>query len=172
MEDEIRELILDRMAKQKQEREKQLSKGKTLKDVEYPIEHSYVDLNWLVIGEKMRSIADVKQLRKKRFDHLFYANMILQQYDEMQVFAQKTIQKLIDFQFSVSRPFMIFQFWFFTLLYVLPYSLTLVSEDHHTQLILLRFCIFPQIVLMSIKLIQLRVQGCNFFTGWNIIDVL
>ena len=44
------------MARQKLEKEK-LGK-KSLEITEYPIEHSYVDLNWLVIGEKMRSIKD------------------------------------------------------------------------------------------------------------------
>ena len=77
------------MVKQKEEKEK---RGKrALQVTEYPIEHSYVDLNWLVIGEKMRAIKDEQKLKDMRFDHLFYADMILMQYDEMRVFAQRTI---------------------------------------------------------------------------------
>ena len=75
------------MAEQKEKRDQLKAKGKVVKDVEYPIEHSYVDLNWLVIGEKMRAIADENQLANMRFDHLYYADMILQQYDEMEVFS-------------------------------------------------------------------------------------
>lgn len=158
------------MAKQKEQREQQ---GKRVQTVtEYPIEHSYIDLNWLVIGEKMRAIKDEQKLREMRFDHLFYADMILMQYDEMSVFAQRTIQKIIDFQFSISSKFMKVQFWFYVVFYVFPYSFTLVTEDHKLQLTLFKICIFPQIVLMSIKLVQLRVQGCKFISGWNIIDVM
>lgn len=64
------------------------------------------------------------------------------------------------------------QFWFYVVFYVCPYSLTLVTEDHTLQLMLFKICIFPQIVLMSIKLIQLWVQGFKFISGWNTIDVM
>lgn len=45
------------------------------------------------------------------------------------------------------------QFWFYVIFYVFPYSLTLVTTDHDIMLFLLQICIFPQYVLMGIKLI-------------------
>lgn len=120
------------MARQRDERLKQ--RKRQTENTEYPIEHSYVDLNWLVIGEKMRAIKDEQRLKNLRFDHLFYADMILQQYNEMSVFNTRTIQKIIDFQFTISSQFMKVQFWFYVIFYVFPYSLTLVTEDHEMQL--------------------------------------
>lgn len=65
------------------------------------------------------------------------------------------------------------QFWFYVLFYVCPYSITLVlKDDDEMQLTLFKVCVFPQIVLMSIKVIQLKVQRSKFISGWNIIDVL
>ena len=82
---------------QKQKRSYTLSSSGNSETIEYPIEHSYVDLNWLVIGEKMRAIMDESRLNKMRFDHLFYAEMILRQYDELGIFRLQNIQKIIDF---------------------------------------------------------------------------
>lgn len=42
-------------------REEMVLANKKVKDdegTEYPIEHSYIDLNWLVIGEKIRAVND------------------------------------------------------------------------------------------------------------------
>lgn len=38
------------------------------KDTLYPIEHSYIDLNWLVIGEKIRAVNNPQELQNMRFD--------------------------------------------------------------------------------------------------------
>jgi len=66
------------MQRQKDEKEELKGIGRKLQEsVEYPVEHSYVDLNWLVIGEKMRSIKDETKLNNLRFDHVFYADMII-----------------------------------------------------------------------------------------------
>ena len=64
------------------------------------------------------------------------------------------------------------QFWFYMIFYVCPYSLTLITEDHEVSVLVLKICIFPQVILLSIKLVQLKVQGRKFLTGWNIIDVM
>ena len=91
-EQEISSMIQQRMKKQREAKELQLQKSKNVVEgTVYPIEHSFVDLNWLIIGEKMHAIKDDQKLNNMRFDHLFYANMILKQYNEMNVFAQKTI---------------------------------------------------------------------------------
>lgn len=60
---------------QKEQREKIKQKmelaNKEFKDndgTEYPIEHSYIDLNWLVIGEKIRAVNDPQALKNMFFD--------------------------------------------------------------------------------------------------------
>lgn len=75
IEAEIKDIIIERMARQREE--SKMSRKNTSQNTEYPIEHSYVDLNWLVIGEKMRAIKDEQRLNNMCFDHLFYADMIL-----------------------------------------------------------------------------------------------
>ena len=39
-----------------EEKTEKLKDGKT--DIEYPIEHSFVDFDWLIIGDKIRFIDD------------------------------------------------------------------------------------------------------------------
>lgn len=71
----------------------------------------------------------------------------------MAVFSKQTIQKIIDFQFTISKKFMKYQFWFYVIFYVCPYSITLITNDPYTSLTVFKLCIFPQVVLFTIKLI-------------------
>ena len=124
------------------------------KDIEFPIEHSFIDFDWLIIGDKIRFIDDHNHKANRRYDHLYYAELIWHQHDNIDLLSTYTMKKIIDFQFSIASRFMEKQFLFYMIFYVMPYSVTLVGENEEVQLICLKVCVIPQIVLMIIKMIQ------------------
>lgn len=149
-------------------------KRKIMRDediVQYPVEHSYIDFKWVIIGEKIRSIDTNKG--EIVIDDEYIARLILMQQNNMEVFTLSTIQKLIDFQFVKTKVFMSGLLWFFILFYIAPYSMTIIHDDIDTQITLFNFCFFSQIILLSIELIQLYEMGLKYFkSGWNYVDLL
>ena len=128
-------------------REKEEEKGgeEECDHILYPIEHSYIDFNWLIINEKIRAINNVgaDEVFNLRFDHLFYSELIMSQYDNLKFFSASSVRKIIDFQFEITKQFMEGQFWFYMIFFVLPYSITLLTTDRKTQFIALKICIIP-----------------------------
>ena len=128
-------------------REKEEEKGgeEECDHILYPIEHSYIDFNWLIINEKIRAINNVgaDEVFNLRFDHLFYAELIMSQYDNLKFFSASSVRKIIDFQFEITKQFMEGQFWFYMIFFVLPYSITLLTTDRKTQITALKICIIP-----------------------------
>jgi len=51
-----------------------------------------------------------------------------------------------------------------------PYSATLVIEDHEFNSKLIFFCVPPQLILLSVELVQIYEQRLSYFYGWNLID--
>ena len=61
-----------------------------------------------------------------RFDHLYYADFIWHQHDNLDLLSSYTMKKINDFQFSIASRFMEKQFLFYMIFYVIPYSITVV----------------------------------------------
>lgn len=62
-------------------------------------------------------------------------------------------------------------FWFYMLCYILPYSITLVSEDARVIRIVFNICVFPQLFLLGVEILQFYEQGFEYFQGWNLVDL-
>ena len=67
---------------------------------------------------------------------------------------------------------MTYLFWFYIFGYVIPYSVTLVSENVTVHLYVLRICVIPQLVLLMIEIIQMKENGLEYFEPWNLIDLM
>jgi hypothetical protein len=67
---------------------------------------------------------------------------------------------------------MTYLFWFYIICYIIPYSVTLVSENVTVHLYVLRICVIPQVVLLIIELIQMKENGLDYIQGWNLIDLM
>ena len=66
----------------------------------YEIEHSFIDFKFLTIGEKIRHASEPEKLAKLKYDHEYFANLIIEQEENSEFFMQSSINKLIDFQFE------------------------------------------------------------------------
>jgi len=62
-------------------------------------------------------------------------------------------------------------FWFYVTLFLLPYMITLVSNDVTVHRTVFNVCILPQLALLTIELLQFKEQGRKYFEGWNLIDM-
>jgi len=67
---------------------------------------------------------------------------------------------------------MTYLFWFYIVCYIIPYSVTLVSENVTVHLYVLRICVIPHVVLLIIELIQMKENGLDYIQGWNLIDLM
>lgn len=166
---EITQLIRQRELEQSQRR---AEAGKMHKDeAQYPIEHTYIDMKWLAIGEKIKRMQSNQEIRELALDHRFYSEMIVKQIGNISFYSKETVQKIIDFQFMDTKKYLKMQFWFYFLFFVCPYSLTLISDNRRTRLLAMEFCLLPQIVFLTIEVLQMKAMGCAYFSGWNIIDL-
>lgn len=68
---------------------------------EFPIEFSFIDFKWLIIGEKLKhvdlpnSLADHKLL----FDDDYFATMLMAQEENLEFYGNSVVQNIIDYQF-------------------------------------------------------------------------
>ena len=85
---------------------------------------------------------------------------------------ETSVIKFIDYQWLVTIGFMKNLFWFYFFFYIMPYSITLVSADPAINRIVFNICVFPQLVLLGIEMVQFYEQGSEYFQGWNIVDLL
>lgn len=71
--------------KERRESLNTLQKIKSRMSIEqqYPIQHTYIDLKWLIIGEKLKAINDPEKLQNLNFDDLYFAEMILSQKEDL-----------------------------------------------------------------------------------------
>ena len=112
-------------------------------EAQYPIEHTYIDMKWLAIGEKIKRMQSNQEIRELALDHRFYSEMIVKQIGNISFYSKETVQKIIDFQFMDTKKYLKMQFWFYFLFFVCPYSLTLISDNRRTRLHAMEFCLLP-----------------------------
>jgi len=81
----------------------------------------------MIIGEKIRHLNEPEKLKALKFNDEYFSNMILEQERFLKFFNQVSVNKFIDYQFETARVFMQGLFWFYVMLFLLPYMVTLVS---------------------------------------------
>jgi len=134
------------------------------------IENWYIDFKYLIIGEKIKHLNGDEEMEK--FDDKYFANLIMCGEGNNEFFTMDSVKKIIDFQFKKTYKLFNTIFWFYIILYAIPYCITLVLDDHELNSKLILFCVLPQTILLSIEILQMYQQGFEYFLGWNIIDLL
>ena len=109
---------------------------------QFPVEHSYIDLKWCIIGEKLKQIGYGAD-KMVKMDNYFYSKVLMTHYDDLEFFEQESIQKFIDFQFTTSSFYLQMQLWFYCLLFLVPYAMSLIIKDNQLKLTFLKICILP-----------------------------
>jgi len=141
-------------------------------DKNFEIEHSYIDFQKLIIGEKIRGIQE-QNFKNINFGDHHLANVIFIEDDEhLEYYNLESIRKVIDFQFSEASKFLKFQLFFFGVGFMAPFIATMFITSTFILGILYNICFFTQIFFMMFEVIQLREQRLEYFTDvWNLIDV-
>ena len=84
----------------------------------------------------------------------------------------ESVQKIIDFQWVLTKYHMGNLFYLYLFMYLVPVHLTLFTYNELMHAWLLDIAFIPAIVLFSLELIQMKEMGLEYFMGMNIIDCL
>ena len=71
-------------------------------EAQYPIEHTYIDMKWLAIGEKIKRMQSNQDIRELALDHRFYSEMIVKQIGN--IYIQWLVELVIFPKPSFIRP--------------------------------------------------------------------
>ena len=117
------------------------------------IEHTYIDLKFLIIGDKIKHLDDEESLKKLSYDDEYLAKLMMSSEENSEFYMQESVQKIIDYQFVQTKKGMTYLFWFYIFCYMIPYSITLVNDNVLIHLYVMRICVLPQVVLLIIEII-------------------
>ena len=124
----------------------------------FAVENWYIDFIDLQIGRKIGAInslvpkhyAEPKQLNKALteakstiIDDKFISQFILSGFHE-ELYVQDSIAKIIDYQFTKSQFYFKVIFWMYFLMFVCPFWVTLIINDHNFSRQMLKICLVPQ----------------------------
>lgn len=141
------------------------------------IEYYYVDFQYLIIGEKIRSISSTGQEQtaaaELKFNDLYYARIFAEKADDETnntFFKQKSVQKLIDSQWVDTYKVQVTIFLIYFLMYVIPMCICSFKISDEVNTLMFQVALFPIIILAFIESVQIIEQGYEYFIGWNLID--
>lgn len=164
METEICDMIIERESKQ--------ALAQNSQDNINVVVHSYIDFNFLIIGEKLRNNLTSKKSDWIKFDDEYYSSILLESNNIQEFYEQKSVQRIIDVQFQVAKWFWQLQFIFYIVLFFIPFTLTLIRDDHEMNNFLINVCTVPIVFFLAIELTQIAESKLEYFMGWNIFDFL
>ena len=123
-----------------------------------------------IIGEKIRCFKNGHP--QKHFNHLYYASILKKKADEKRynkLFLEKSIQKLIDSQWTQTWFINLVLFLFYLVLFFIPLNIIQFDVDEQVKVMLLKMTIVPACVLLLYESIQIRLQGWAYFKGCNLV---
>ena len=177
--DEIINVIVERDI----EKDKQEGMEKTI-----TVEYSYMDFQWMIIGEKMRNYGDledrIQEIKDKEenkdkteeeldelihlekskkfvFDNHYLSQMMIQ--PSIEFYLQDAIQKIIDYQFEMTFRFFSRLALIYTLGYVTPLLIIIFVNDVELNKYCYVIGYFTQLFFFGVEIIQMRDQGWNYF---------
>jgi len=137
------------------------------------VEHAYMDFTKLIVGDKIRAIAQGQSHEEVRFDDIYLSQLLLRSGEHNQTLYQcESIQKVVDYQWVEASKMLRIFFFVYVLLYSLPISASLFTADEQAHRRLLYVAAAPAVVLFSIEVIQMRQAGVGYLGGWNSCDFL
>lgn len=60
------------------------------------VEHTFINFQPLIIGEKLRNVEDFKN-GKLKFNDLYYAHLMMKNDENLELFTKDSVNKVIDF---------------------------------------------------------------------------
>lgn len=63
------------------------------------IEHSYIDLKFLIIGDKIKHMYEEEEFNDLKYDDEYLSGLIMSTDNNNEFYMQESVQKIIDYQF-------------------------------------------------------------------------
>ena len=98
---EIEDELVDYINKRQEEDDKEKEKNGEGGDMENSkeIEHSYIDLKFLIIGDKIKHMYEEEEFDNLKYDDEYLSGLIMSTDNNNEFYMQESVQKIIDYQF-------------------------------------------------------------------------
>lgn len=135
------------------------------------VEHTTIIFTKMIIGEKIRYIQE-HDYRHVNFNDNHLAGIFwIEDEEHIDFYNQEAVRKIIDFQFDKTREFVQFIMVFYVIGFLLPYIISLSSNNAFFLNIFYIIMLFTQIFFMIFEGMQMKEQKWDYFNDiWNLID--
>jgi len=135
------------------------------------VEHSMIDFQKVIIGEKIRFIQE-KNFRKVSFNDNHLADIMwVEDPEYLSFYNLETVRKVVDFQFVKTKWFLQYAFMFYSCGFLIPFILSMSIESALWLNLLFTLCLFTQIFFAIFEVLQLKEQRLEYFKDvWNLVD--
>ena len=124
------------------------SKGKK----KYEVEHSYINFEKLIIGEKIRGYQE--DFKNIEFNDQHLAQLLYKEdEDKLEFYELGTVQKLVEFQFHKTKAFLNLIIKLYICGFLGPFMLSITIENFLIQNLCYIFCFVTQCFLIFFEIV-------------------
>ena len=135
------------------------------------VEHSLVDFQKVIIGEKVRGYQEGIFHNINFNDQHLAQIMYVEPEEHINYYNLETVRKIIDFQFRKTSRFLGLMLKIYMVGFLLPFIVSLSTKNTFFLNISYTMCLLTQIFFVLFEFIQLKEQGLSYFTDiWNLVD--
>lgn len=138
---------------------------KVFKNKNVEVEHSMIDFQKLIIGEKIRDVQE-EGFHNVNFNDQHLASIFYVEPDhQIDFYKLETVRKIVDYQFITTKWFLSLMLKFYLCGFLLPFlvSLSVGIESKLTLSVTYTMCFFTQIFFFIFEIIQFREQRLAYF---------
>jgi len=135
------------------------------------VEHSLIDFQKVIIGEKIRDVQE-DGFRTINFNDQHMAGILyVDDAAQISFYNLETVRKLVDFQFVRTKAFLELMLKFYVGGFMVPFIISISTANIVILNVAYTLCFFTQIFFILFELIQLKEQRLEYFKDfWNLID--
>jgi hypothetical protein len=135
------------------------------------VEHSLIDFQKIIIGEKIRDVQE-DGFNNVNFNDQHLASIFCVEPDhQVDFYNLETVRKIVDFQFITTKWFLQLMFKFYLFGFMIPFIISLCKPSLLILNITYTMCLFTQIFFIMFELVQFKEQGLSYFTDlYNLVD--
>lgn len=140
---------------------------------EFEVEHSLIDFQKLIIGEKIRGILELN-FKNIIFNDTHLAGLLYKDEEKyLSFYKLETVQKLVDFQFEKTKKFLSLIMKLYVFGFLGPFILSITFESYLLKNLCYILCFVTQGFLFLFELVQMRQYGLDYIKDfWNCIDLM
>lgn len=146
-------------------------RGPVVKEKNIEVEHSCIDFQKVIIGDKLRAIQE-DNYEKVNFNDNHLADIfMINDEDYIEFYNCEAVRKVVDFQFTKTKKFIIATMLIYIFGFLIPYTMSLSITDKVWLNLCYVLCLITQIFFISFEFAQLKEQRLAYFKDpWNLLD--